>query len=114
MRDALALELAADHTVTDPETGRKIKIRKLRLVIRSLINKAIKGDVAAIREINERMDGKVATVVKGEGEGGAIPIDIRNLTTAQLEQLKERLIADLTAKGIIGAAGTGPARRGGK
>ena len=33
-------------------------------------------------EIFDRIDGKLSQVIKGEGQGGAIPIDITNLTTA--------------------------------
>lgn len=79
MRTALALELHTEMSVPDPngattKTGkpRQIRIKKLRLVQRALVNAGIKGDVSAIREINDRMDGKVAQVVKGEV--GAPPI----------------------------------------
>jgi hypothetical protein len=106
MRDALQLELAHEIKAQDPDSDPKkgpklIKIRRSRLVAIALVNKAIKGDVAAIREINERMDGRVPQVVKGDTASGAIPIDITNLTTAQIEKLKERITADLIAKGRL-------------
>lgn len=61
MRDALIVELkreaiASDGTVT-------IKLRK---VAAKLVDEAIDGNVAAIREINERVDGKVPQAVVGD------------------------------------------------
>lgn len=65
MRDALSLEL---HREANDEDGSAVK--KLRLVARKLVDKAIEGDVAAIKEINDRMDGKVPQAVAGaDGEG---------------------------------------------
>jgi ribosomal protein L17 len=66
MRDALALELHQEVKLT---TGEKIK--KLRLVARSLVDNAIDGDTTAVRECFDRMDGKVtqsvdATQVRGD------------------------------------------------
>lgn len=95
MRDAISLELHQEV----PDRKTKSKVRKLRLVARALVEAAIKGDVPAIKEINDRMDGKVVQKIAGEGPGGAIPIDVKNLTTAQIEAFKERIVADLIAKG---------------
>lgn len=53
MRDALILEL---HREVKDGNGRKVK--KLRLVARSLVDIAMTGDIPAIREINDRIDGK--------------------------------------------------------
>jgi ribosomal protein L17 len=52
---ALALELHQEVKLT---TGEKVK--KLRLVARTLVNNAIDGDTTAARECFDRMDGKVA------------------------------------------------------
>jgi hypothetical protein len=54
MRDALALELAQDVKLSKNE-----KVKKLRLVARSLVDNAIDGDTGAIKEVFDRMDGKV-------------------------------------------------------
>lgn len=44
----------------------------LRRVVKALIEKAAEGDVAAIREIMDRVDGKVPQPIAGEdGEGPA-------------------------------------------
>jgi hypothetical protein len=67
MRDALLLEVSRE--VADPENGKKIK--RLRLVARKLVDQAIAGDISAIREINDRIDGKVAQAITGE-DGGPI------------------------------------------
>ena len=60
MRDALALEL---HQEVKLKTGEKIK--KLRLVARALVDNAIDGDTAAVRECFDRMDGKVPPSANG-------------------------------------------------
>ena len=54
MRDALALEL---HQEIKLSTGEKIK--KLRLVARSLVDNATEGDTTAIKEVFDRIDGKM-------------------------------------------------------
>lgn len=54
MRDALLLEL---HQTAADADG--IVTKKLRLVARKLVDKAIEGYVSAIREIHDRIDGRV-------------------------------------------------------
>lgn len=72
MRDALALELHRE--VERDVDGVRQKIKRLRLVASALVDKAIEGDTAAIREINDRMDGKVPQAVTGE-DGGPVIIE---------------------------------------
>ena len=48
---------------------------KLRAVADALVSKAISGDVVAIKEIADRLDGKVPQGVVGGGEDGD-PINI--------------------------------------
>jgi Family of unknown function (DUF5681) len=64
MRDALALELAQDVKLSKNE-----KVKKLRLVARSLVDNAIDGDTAAIKEVFDRMDGKVTQDHNAQVEG---------------------------------------------
>jgi hypothetical protein len=64
MRDALALELAQDVKLSKNE-----KVKKLRLVARSLVDNAIDGDTAAIKEVFDRMDGKVTQDHNAHVEG---------------------------------------------
>ena len=65
MRDALALELHQEVKLTSGE-----KVKKLRLVARTLVDNAIDGDTTAARECFDRMDGKVTQGVD------AVPGDI--------------------------------------
>lgn len=53
MRDALVLEL---HQEAQDADG--VMTKKLRQIARKLVDKAIEGDVPAIKEINDRVDGK--------------------------------------------------------
>jgi hypothetical protein len=72
MRDAISLALhreakAADGTMT----------KKLVLVASALVDKAIDGDIAAIKEINDRMDGKAVQPLEGTNDGPPIQQVIR-------------------------------------
>lgn len=99
VRDALMLELATEISIKDERTGRSKKFRKLRLVARAWVNEAIKGNVQACAGIAERIDGKVMQQIAGVGKDGAIPLDIKNLSNAQIQQLLDRLIAGLPGTG---------------
>ena len=69
-RDALALELAQDVKLSKNE-----KVKKLRLVARSLVDNAIDGDTAAIKEVFDRMDGKV-TLEHNANINGAMNVTV--------------------------------------
>lgn len=102
MRDALALELSTEITLQD-ENGRKYKIKKLRLVARALVTAAIDLDVPAIKEIYDRMDGKVPQSIRGPGAGGAFPTyDLGKVTDADLAELERIARAAATADGNTG------------
>lgn len=47
---------------------------KLRLVADALVAKALEGDVPAIKEVADRLDGKVpqGVALSGDGEGGPV------------------------------------------
>lgn len=60
-RDALRLELAQD----------KQRIRKLA---RALLEKAEAGDIAALKELGDRLDGKAVQAIEGTGDDGVIRI----------------------------------------
>jgi hypothetical protein len=65
-RDALRLEIAAagqDH-------------KALRQVARALLVRAQDGDVRAIQEIGDRMDGKVPRSLVGDDQGDPITLTI--------------------------------------
>jgi hypothetical protein len=48
---------------------------KLRVVADALVDKAMTGDVQAIKEIADRIDGKVPQAVVGDDEHDAIRVD---------------------------------------
>ena len=62
MRNALALELHQEDVIEG------VKIKRLRRVAKALVDRALEGDIAAIREINERMDGKVPQALQHTGD----------------------------------------------
>lgn len=62
MRDALILELQQEAKDADG-----VVTKKLRQVARKLIEKALDGDVPAIKEINDRIDGKAHQSVEMSG-----------------------------------------------
>lgn len=45
---------------------------RLDLVAEALLDKAASGDVPAIKELADRLDGKVTQPIDGDGEGGPI------------------------------------------
>ena len=61
-RDALRMEIAA--------AGDDRKL--LREVAQSLLNRGLAGDVQAIKEIADRMDGKVPQAITGDDEADPI------------------------------------------
>lgn len=68
-RDALRIELAA--------AGEDQK--ELRAIAQALISKAIAGDIQAIKEFGDRLDGKVAQAIIGDDE--ADPVSVRTIIT---------------------------------
>jgi hypothetical protein len=65
-RDALRMEIAAAQDEED--------FRSLRAIARGLLKAGAAGDVPAIREIADRMDGKVTQTIGGDEESGPIQI----------------------------------------
>ena len=59
--DAIRMELAQD----------KQRIRKLA---KALLDKAETGDIPALKELGDRIEGKVPQAIEGTGKGGAITI----------------------------------------
>lgn len=64
MRDALIIALNREAQSAD---GKPTK--KLSMVAEALVNKAVDGDVPAIREILDRVDGRVPQETKNEHSG---------------------------------------------
>lgn len=63
MRDALIVAL---HRQAEDANGKPTK--KLHLIADALVDKAMSGDVPAIKEINDRVDGKSVQPIAGDGE----------------------------------------------
>lgn len=78
MRDALLLELKHDAIVD----GKKVK--KLRLVARKLVDRAIDGEVSAIREVYDRIDGKVPQAVVGDDNYDPVQVTVTALDSSVL------------------------------
>lgn len=81
-RDALRVELAA--------TGEDS--RALRDIARSLIGKARDGDIQAIREIADRLDGKPTQAMEHAGKDGG-PIETRDGSAREIIAAKLAAIA---------------------
>lgn len=67
----LLVEEAEKIDDTDPEKTRKVK----HAVVQAIVKKAAAGDVAAFKEIADRIDGKVPQGLEHTGEDGG-PITI--------------------------------------
>lgn len=65
MRDALILALHREAVAADG-----VPTKKLNLIADQLITKAMAGDVPAIKEVFDRVDGKSIQAVELGGEGG--------------------------------------------
>jgi ribosomal protein L17 len=63
-----AIRRAVNVETTDPLTGEKVK--RLRRIADSLVTAAEQGDIAAIKEIGDRLDGKPKQATEVSGEGG--------------------------------------------
>ncbi len=58
---------------------------KLRAVADALVDKAMAGDVQAIKEVADRLDGKVPQAVVGDGEHDPIGIVFKTIYEAPPE-----------------------------
>ena len=71
IRDALMIELA----VLVDETDGSPPVKRLRKVARRLIEEAEKGNVPAIKEIADRLDGKAPQAIVSD-DGGPLTINL--------------------------------------
>lgn len=71
MRDALVLALKREAVDAD---GRPTK--KLNLIADALVDKAMTGDVAACKEIADRVDGKSVQPISGDDDGAPIKLEL--------------------------------------
>jgi hypothetical protein len=94
----LTQQLIAELRLIDPKT----QVNRTRRVIQALIDKAEEGDVAAIREVLDRVEGKVTQIIGGDEES---PLDLLGGLGAAIDSKLDRLIA-----GRIAAAKVEPDR----
>lgn len=50
--------------------------KKLRMLAEKLVEAGLEGDVTALKEIGDRLDGKPAQALTGDPDGGALTIKI--------------------------------------
>ena len=69
--------LFADTLVSVLDEGDSDDVKKLRKVASALVDKAMAGDTAAIREIADRVDGKAGAASDRERDGeGTVVVEI--------------------------------------
>ena len=76
---------------------------KLRLVADALVSKAMAGDVQAIKEVADRLDGKVPQALVGDNDEDPI-----NMNVALDAERFTRAIAGLTARNGESESNSGP------
>ena len=50
--------------------------KQMEALAKALIDKAKAGDVPALKELGDRIEGKIPQAIEGTGEGGAITLKI--------------------------------------
>lgn len=73
-RDAIRVAVMRAHE--DPKKG-----KKLAALADSLVNAGLEGDVSALKEIGDRLDGKVPQGITG-GDGGPVALAFSWLPSA--------------------------------
>lgn len=81
-------------------------LTKLRQIGAKLVDKALEGDMAAIKEIADRTDGKPSQAITGPEGGPLQMVDLTNLTEEQLNFL-EGIFGDLAESGDDDEGDTG-------
>ena len=82
-RDAIRLAVHELRTIEDKD-GKPQKIKALRLLAIGLVDKALDGDVPAIKEIGDRLDGKPTQQVEATVDG--------NLTV-EIKRFSEKVVS---------------------
>jgi hypothetical protein len=55
--------------------------RRLRMIADALLDKAAEGDVSAIRELGDRLDGKPAQMIGVGQDPNAAPVTVKHVVT---------------------------------
>jgi hypothetical protein len=69
-KQVITKELLIELAEMDPVQG----IRRARAIARSLVNKAIDGDVSAAKEIADRVEGKAAQPIVGDQDNPLVMV----------------------------------------
>ncbi len=51
-------------------------VKKIKLMARALVEKGLSGDIAALKEVGDRLEGKPAQVIQGPADDGAFLITL--------------------------------------
>ena len=94
----------AVHELRAAEGDDKLqKVHVLRLLARKLVNKALEGDVAALKEIGDRLDGKPAQAVDVEVALAITTIERRIVDPVKLSEVVTlKAIEDQSEEGESG------------
>lgn len=80
-----------DHEISgmDKETGEILKKKSIEWVIKKHLMKALSGDMAAIKEVYDRYDGKVAQKITGDEDGAPIrhEVALKGLDKEQIDAI---------------------------
>src|SRR5215475_14409010 len=100
-REALRLELA------DMSEG--VDLKKLRQIARAHIEKAANGDLQAIKELADRLDGRPAQILEHSGPDTPVIRFVREIVhvTETRESLDKEINADFTEVKAISSNGHG-------
>ena len=84
MRDAIMVALKREATDADGK-----KTRKLNQIATKLVELAVNGDMQAIKEIGDRVDGRPAQAMELTGKDGG-PVEIETNAREQLAHIVSR------------------------
>ena len=83
----------AVHELREAEgEGKAKKVKALRLLARKLVTKGLAGDVTALKEIGDRLDGRAVQGVEFGGPGGGavkVEVSIKEAARLMLALLRE-------------------------
>lgn len=102
MAEWLRLELNVDLKDPNDKAAKAKKYRAGRLIARALVRASINGDVQAIKEVFNRMDGAVTQKIGGDPEAPLITSELLASTTAALTdaelEICERFLSRIAAQ----------------
>ena len=82
IRDALMIALKREAEGADGQ-----KTRKLQLIAEKLVDKACEGDIAAIKEVADRVDGKSVQPIGGDSDDPVkLVVEILDATKRAVDQ----------------------------